>query len=96
MISIKIFWDFEMQTDHPIPARKPDIVLINKKKRTCHQVDFAIPADDWVRIKENEKIDRLLDLPRELKKLWKVKLMVMWIVVGALGMVLKGLKKRLS
>ena len=35
-----IFWGFELQTDYLIFARKPDLVLINKKKRTCHQVDF--------------------------------------------------------
>ena len=28
----QILRDFEIQTDHQIPARKPDIVLINKKK----------------------------------------------------------------
>ena len=28
----KIFWDFEIQTDHLIPARKPHIVFINKTK----------------------------------------------------------------
>ena len=29
-----ILWDFEVQTDHLIPARRPDLVLIDKKKRT--------------------------------------------------------------
>ena len=28
----KILWDFEVQTDHLIPARRPDVVWINKKK----------------------------------------------------------------
>ena len=28
----KILWDFNIQTTHLIPARKPDLVLINKKK----------------------------------------------------------------
>ena len=28
----KILWDFEIQTDLLIPARKPDIGKINKKK----------------------------------------------------------------
>ena len=28
----KILWDFAIKTDHPIPARRPDLVLINKKK----------------------------------------------------------------
>ena len=32
----KILRDFEIYTDHLIPARKADIVLVNqKKKRTC-------------------------------------------------------------
>ena len=29
----KIIWDFEIKTDHPILARRPDLVLINTKKR---------------------------------------------------------------
>ena len=28
----KILWDFEIQTDHLIPARRPDLVLIKKKR----------------------------------------------------------------
>ena len=28
-----IHCSFEIQTDHPIPARRPDLVLINKKKK---------------------------------------------------------------
>ena len=39
----KILWDFEIQTDHSIPARKPEIGLSNK--RTQHLVDFAIPTN---------------------------------------------------
>ena len=50
----KILWDFEIQTDHLITARRPDLVLINKKKRTCHFVDFAVPADHRVRLKERQ------------------------------------------
>ena len=28
----KILWDFEIETDLLIPARRPDLQLINKKK----------------------------------------------------------------
>ena len=35
----------KIQTDHPILARKLDLVLINKKIRTCHLMDFTIPMD---------------------------------------------------
>ena len=51
----KILWDFEIKTDHLIPARRPDLVLINKKERPCHLVDFAVPTDRRVKLKENKK-----------------------------------------
>ena len=39
-----------------------------KKKRTCRIVDFAVPAGHRVKLKENKKKDKYLDLARELKK----------------------------
>ena len=62
----KLLWDFEIQTDHQIMARRPDLIIINKN-RTCRIVDFAVPADHGVKLKESEKKDRYLDLIKELK-----------------------------
>ena len=39
-----------------------------KEKRTCRIVDFAVPADHRVKLKENEKSDKYLDIAREQKK----------------------------
>ena len=39
-----------------------------EKKRTCRIVDFGVPADHRVTLKENEKRDKYHDLVRELKK----------------------------
>ena len=69
--SHKLLWDFNIQTDHLIPARRPDIIIINnkkKKKRICKIVDFAVSADHRINLKEGEKKDKYLDLARELKK----------------------------
>ena len=41
----KLLWDFDFQTDHLISVRSPDLIIINKKKRTCKIVDFAVPVD---------------------------------------------------
>ena len=43
----KILWHFELKMDHLISARKPDLVLITKKK-TCRRVDVAVLADHRV------------------------------------------------
>ena len=59
-------------------------------------MDFAVPADHSVKLKENEKMDKYLYLARELKKLWNMKVKVKPIVVGALGTVPKGLERGLE
>ena len=45
-------------------------------KSTCHLIDFVVAADHEAKINENEKIDKYLDLARELKNLWNTKVMV--------------------
>ena len=31
----RFVWYFEIQTDHLISVRRSDLVIVNKKKRTC-------------------------------------------------------------
>ena len=64
----KHLWDFDMHTDHLISARRPDLIIIDKKKKICKIVDFAVPADHRIKLKECEKKDKYLDLARELKR----------------------------
>ena len=49
-----------------------------------------------MKVKESEKTNKYLDLVRELKKLWNIKVTVIPIVVGTLGIIPKGLEKRLG
>ena len=86
----------DIHTDHLISARRPDLIIFNKKKRTCKIVDFAVPADHKIKLKECEKKNKLLDLARELKKMWNMKVTIIPIVTGAFGTVAKGLLKGLE
>ena len=54
-------------------------------------MDFAVPADHRIKLKESEKKDKYFDLARELKKLWSIKVTVIFIVIGALSKITKGL-----
>ena len=95
----KLLWDFDIQTDHRISVRRADIIIINKKKkkkRICKIVDFAVPADGRIKPKECEKKYKYLDLARELKKLWNMKVTIIPIVIGAFCTVTKGLLKWLE
>ena len=89
--NVKILWDFKIQTDNEIQARRPDIVIHDKSNKSCYIIDVAIPGDARVPQKEAEKIEKYSDLRRELQKLWKFKAKVVPIVVGALGTVSKSL-----
>ena len=62
--SHKLLWDFNIQTDHLIPARRPDLILINKRMRIYKIVDFAVPADHKINLKEGEKKVKYIDLAR--------------------------------
>ena len=47
---VTLLWDVNIQCDHIIEARRPDIVLINKQEKSCLIIDIAIPGE--VRVHE--------------------------------------------
>ena len=67
-----------------------------QKKRICKIVDFAVSADHRINVNESEKKDTYLDLARELKKLWNMRVTIVQVVIGALGTITKGLLKGLE
>ena len=98
----KLLWDFEIQMDLLISARRSNLINNNnnnkkkkkkkkKKQRTCLIVEFSVPADHRIKLKECEKRDKHLELARELNKEGDIKVMVILIIIGAQGNVTKGL-----
>ena len=63
---------------------------------TCKIVDYAVPADHRIKLKECEKKNKYLDFPGELKKLWNMNVLMVPIVIGAFGTVTEGLLKGLE
>ena len=94
----KLLWDFEIHTDHLISARRPDLIIINKKKkkRICKIVDFSVQVDHRIKLKEREKKNKYLDFARDLKNLWSMKVTILPIVIGTFGTITKGLLKGLE
>ena len=82
-------WDFSIQTDHVIEARRPDLVVVDKKGRIYKTIDFAVPGDSRIEEKEKDKIEKYQDLRRELQKTWNVKVKIIPLVVGSLGAIPK-------
>ena len=64
----KLLWDFDIQTDHLISARRPDLIMINNKKRKSAKLSTLLSGWPQNKLKECEKRVKYLDLARELKK----------------------------
>ena len=85
---IKLLWDINIQSGNLIDARRPDLIVINKKEQKGIIIDIAVPTDVRVKEKEKEKMEKYQDLKKEIKRLWKLgNVEIVPVVVGALGSV---------
>jgi hypothetical protein len=55
LIIITVLWNQAVNKDREVKANRPDIIIKNKKEKTCKMIDVAIPADRNVVQKEAEK-----------------------------------------
>jgi len=53
---VKILWDINIQTDHVIEHRHPDIVVVKDNKMAL-LMNITVPGDTRVEEKQQEKID---------------------------------------
>ena len=77
-------------------CNRPDVVVIDRKENTWCIVDCLIPLDYYVKEKDGEKIDRYMDLAAELRRQFRVKTVIVPIVLGALRTVPTKLSKSLE
>ena len=79
----------------PNLRQKTKLIIINKKTkkiktRICKVIDFAVPDDRSIKLKESEKKDKYFDFAKELGKLGNMKVTIIPIVNGAFGTLSKG------
>ena len=87
----KILWNFEIQTDHLISARRPDLVIDYKKKKRENLPNSGLCCPSWPEseIKRKQKERQVLRPCQRTKKIWKVT--VIPTVIGALVTISKEL-----
>ena len=87
----KLIWDINIQCDNVIETRRSELILVNKKAKSCVIIDIAIPGDCRIHEKKSKKIEKYQNLKKELKRLWSLKKVeVVPVVVVALGCISKG------
>ena len=82
---IKLLWDINIQCDNLIDARRPDLIVIDKKEQKGIIIDITIPDDVTVEEKEKEKVEKYQDLRKEIRRLWRLRNVEMVpVVIGTL------------
>jgi len=65
--NVKILWDVNIQTDHIIEHRRPEIVVVHKENKMALLIDIAVAGDTRVDEKEQTKVDKYQDRQGKLK-----------------------------
>ena len=52
---VTVLWNQAVHTEREVTANRPDIIIKNKKEKTCTLIDVAIPTDRNVVQKEAER-----------------------------------------
>lgn len=92
----EVWWDQKVCTPTKFEANRPDMMVIDRESKRWFMVDFSVPCDANVAKKEKEKISKYKDLATEVGRMNTVKVEVVPIVVGALGVVTKDLVRWLK
>lgn len=93
--NFKILWDFKVQCDRKIDARRPD--FDKKERELIIIIDVVTPGDDRVKDKQLEKVEKYQLLNYEIAKVWHMrKVIVVPDVIGALGAVSVNFKKHMK
>ena len=83
-----------MQIDNSLEHNRPDVTVIDKKKKKCLLIDPTCPFDIRTEKIEEEKYTNFSELKYEIAKIWKMRnVEVIPVVIGALGTVTKHLEK---
>ena len=62
-----------IHSDRTKAVNRPDIVLKNKKDKTCLLIDMTIPLDTDTSVKTTEKLTKYKDLEIEVEQMWRLK-----------------------
>jgi hypothetical protein len=64
-------------------AKRPDIIIKNKKDKTCLLIDVTIPLDKNVIKKKAEKKLKHKNVSIEIQRMWNMRCFVVPIIIGA-------------
>ena len=93
---VTVLWNQAVHKDREVTANRPAIIIKNKKEKTCILIDVATPADRNVVQKEAEMKLKYKSFCIEIQRMWNLKCMIIPVITGATGIVMRSLRKNLE
>ena len=82
----KIIWDFEFKTRKKTRARRPDLILEDRKNKKIFIVDMACPMEENIEEKRREKLTKYGQLAFEMRERRRgYEVTIVPLVIGCLG-----------
>ena len=93
----KLWWDKKFVLPNKVKHNKPDLVIWNRQRKECKIIEFSVPLDQNVSMKETEKVNNYMPLVSKLQQLYHgYKYKIISAVAGALGAEPESLKRHLE
>jgi len=93
---VTVLWYQRIHTNREFMANRHDMIIKSKQEETCIPTGVAVPADRNVVQKEGEKKLKYKSLCIEIKQRWNLKCKIIPVIIGATGIVTKGLRKNME
>jgi hypothetical protein len=96
--NFKLYWNRSIITDKTIPSNRPDITLMNKKKRkNIFLIDKVVPNTHDLAKTITDKQNKYQKLANEMCAMWKQNaVQVIPIVISSTGVIPKSLSQSLK
>jgi hypothetical protein len=88
----RLYWDRTVLTDQPMQHNRPDIIVVDKAAKKTVLIDVAIPNNNNLQVKYNEKIRKYRDLEVYVKRQWRMQnIQTLPVILSTTGVVPKSL-----
>ena len=88
----RLYWDRTVLTDQRVTNNRPDLIFTDKRSKKTMLIDVAIPNNNNLREKHNEKILKYRDLQEQVRRQWQMQwIETIPIVLSSTGVIPKSL-----
>lgn len=84
----KLYYDRTIVTDKTVHYNRPDITLVDKKKKIAYLIDIAVPNSHNLSSTITEKTQKYEELKCEIKRIWKLnEAHILPVVISTTGII---------